>query len=47
MRVVIGRPTISPALQPNIASAAALNDAIVPSRFTVRIPSAAFSTTAR
>ena len=41
------RPTISAAVQPNIASAAALNEPIVPSSSTVRIPSAAFSTTAR
>ena len=42
-----GRPTISSADQPNIPSAAALSDSIEPSRANVRIPSAAFSTTAR
>ena len=45
--IATGCPTISVAVQPNIASAAALNEPTVPSTPTVRIPSAAFSTTAR
>ena len=45
--IATGWPTISVAVQPNITSAAALNDPTVPSKPIVRIPSAAFSTTAR
>ena len=44
---VAERPKMSSARHPNIASAAALKERIVPSAETVRIPSAAFSTTAR
>ena len=44
--LLAGWPTMSVAVQPNIASAAVLNERIVPSNSTVKIPSAAFSTTA-
>ena len=45
--IATGWPTISLAVQPNIASAAPLKEPTVLSGPMVRIPSAAFSTTAR